>query len=94
MSEAPGRAILGQLREADYRNRTLLNRLWSAMVVHIGGGVTGAGRVDLDPGLAQVIREGHGEHIQRRFGSVIAEDLRMVERRAGIAIDRERAERA
>lgn len=88
MGEAPGRSILGQLCEAHDHDRTLLHRRWAAVIVNIGSDITGTGRVDLDLGLAQVVCKIYGEHIESGFGSVVAEDFRVIEGRAGITIDR------
>ena len=83
---ASGPAV-GLLREADDGDRALLDGLSAGVVVDVGSGEAGADGVHRDLAIAQLPGEIHREHIERSFGSVIAERFDSVEGRGRIAVE-------
>ena len=69
---------------------------WSGatVVVEVGGGVAGVGGVDLDPGVAQFVRELDRHHVQRGLRGVVAEDLDLGVGRGRVGVEGEGAEAA
>lgn len=94
MDEAPGWPIVRKLGQANNRDGSLFQRLMPTMVVQVGRSIPGTGRVDLDRGLAQIIGQVDGEHIERCLRGVIGKNLGVVVRSVRIAINGDRTQAA
>jgi hypothetical protein len=94
VEEAAGGAVVGLLREANNGDCALFDDLGAGVAVEISCGEAGADGIDFDLRVTQFPGEVHGEHVQRGFGSVIAEGLDGVKRRGWIAVDPDGAKAA
>jgi hypothetical protein len=91
---AAGRAVVGLLREANNGDCALFDGLGAGVVVQVSCGEAGADRIDFDLRVTQLPGEVRSEHVQRGFGSVIAEGLDGIKRRGWIAVDPDGAKAA
>jgi len=91
---AAARAVGGESGErgAGFAAFAQLHRC--AFASHVGLDPAGVGGVDLDVGVAQLIRQVNGKGVERGFGGVVGEGLGVVDRRFRIGVQTERTEDA
>ncbi len=70
-----GRTAVGEECQPDDFRSPLGNCLRTAMSVKVGGGIAGVGGVDLDWGIAKLVGELYGKHVERSLRGVIAQEL-------------------
>ena len=94
MEEASIRTVVRKRGEVRARLSALANFHWRVWAAHLCLHPAGMRGVHFDLGVAQLVREMHGEGIERSFRGVVSESLERVNRRVRIGVQCKRTQDA